>query len=121
MFGEFSFLDMEARSSSAVAPATTRTFIIDRDDLQRLFAKKPAAALDIMAILGQRIYKTDNLLRMRVARNANEVVDQTLTFGQRLADEVARFGGSCNLIIVFGTVMVCWLIVNTWMLHHQFE
>src|SRR5260221_5295445 len=52
MFGEFSFLDMEVRSSSAVATAPTRTFIIDRDDLQRLFAKKPAAALDIMAILG---------------------------------------------------------------------
>ena len=121
MFGEFSFLDMEARSSSAVATAPTRTFIIDRDDLQRLFAKKPAAALDIMAILGQRIYRTDNLLRTRVARNANEVVDQTLTFGQRLADEVARFGGSWNFIILFGLVMVSWIVLNTWILTHPFD
>src|SRR5437773_11566055 len=36
MFGELSLLDSEPRSASAVALAPTRTFIIDRDDLQRL-------------------------------------------------------------------------------------
>src|SRR3954468_24463979 len=47
IFGELSLLDNEPRSASAVAVEQTKTFIIDRDDLQRLFSKKPAAALDI--------------------------------------------------------------------------
>jgi CRP-like cAMP-binding protein len=35
-------------------------------------------------------------------RNPNEVIAETLTFGDRLADSVARFGGSWRFIITFG-------------------
>ena len=34
------------------------------------------------------------LERRHVARNMNKEFDEQLTFGQRLADNVARFGGS---------------------------
>src|SRR5258708_27429304 len=116
MFGELSLLDNEPRSASAVALEPTLTLIIDRDDLIRLFSRKPEAALDIMATLGSRIRKTDALLRTRVARNANELADEKLTFGQRVADGVARFGGSWNFISLFGIVLFGWIILNTWVL-----
>ncbi len=121
MFGELSLLDSEPRSAGAQAILPTRTFIIDRDDLERLFSKKPAAALDILAILGSRIRKTDVLLSHRVARNPNEAIDEKLTFGQRVADEVARFGGSWNFIILFGIILVGWIVLNTWVLTHPFD
>jgi CRP/FNR family cyclic AMP-dependent transcriptional regulator len=121
MFGELSLLDHEARSATAVAVEPTQTFIIDRDDLMRLFSKKPAAALDILAILGRRIRNTDALIRTRVARNPNEVVDEKLSFGDRVADEVARFGGSWNFIGLFFIVMLVWIVLNTWVLTHPFD
>ena len=121
MFGELSLLDSEPRSASAVALEPTLTFIIDRDDLIRLFSRKPEAALDIMATLGNRIRKTDALLRTRVARNANELSDETLTFGQRVADGVARFGGSWNFISLFAVVLFGWIILNTWVLRVPFD
>ncbi len=121
MFGELSLLDSEPRSASAVALEPTLTFVIDRDDLIRLFSRKPEAALDIMAILGNRIRKTDALLRTRVSRNANELADEKLTFGQRVADGVARFGGSWNFISLFGIVLFGWIILNTWVLSVKFD
>jgi len=121
MFGELSLLSSESRSSTALAVEPTRTFIIDRDDLQRLFAQKPAAALDVMAILGKRIRDTDILLRRRVSRNPNEAIEERLSFGDRVADMVAKFGGSWNFIGLFGLVMLVWIVLNTWILTHPFD
>ena len=121
MFGELSLLDSEPRSASAIAVEPTRTFIIDRDDLQRLFSKKPATALDILSILGQRIRKTDVLVRTRVSRNANEEIAEEASLGDRVADLVARFGGSWNFIGLFGLVMLVWIVLNTWVLTHPFD
>ncbi len=121
MFGELSLLDNEPRSATAVALAPTRTFIIDQDDLKRLFSKKPAAALDILRILGGRIRKTDVLLQTRVARNPNEAIAEELSLGDRIADEVARFGGSWNFIGLFLGTMLVWIVLNTWVLTHPFD
>src|SRR5258708_26070913 len=90
MFGELSLLDNQPRSASAIATEPTKTFIIDQDDLRRLFTKKPEAAFDILHILGQRIRSTDALLRTRVARNANVVEEEKMRVGYRGADKVAR-------------------------------
>lgn len=121
MFGELSLLDGQSRSAHAIALAQTKTFIIDRDDLMRLFTKKPAAALDILEILGKRIRKTDTLLATRVVRNANKEIDEKLSFGDRVADGVAKFGGSWNFIILFGVIMFSWIALNTWILTHPFD
>jgi uncharacterized membrane protein len=55
-------------------------------------------------------------------RDVNEVFDQRLTFGDRLADRVAAIGGSWNFIIGFGLFMVVWAILNTLVLtRHPFD
>ncbi len=36
-----------------------------------------------------------------------------LTFGQRLADKVAEFGGSWTFILLFGAIIIGWIGVNT--------
>ncbi len=121
MFGELSLLDEAPRSANALAVEPTRVFIIDRDDLQRLITKKPAAALDIMMILGQRIRKTDIMLQTRVTRNANVEIDDKLSFGERLSDMVARFGGSWRFISLFGVVMLVWIVLNLFILSKPFD
>jgi CRP/FNR family cyclic AMP-dependent transcriptional regulator len=120
--GELSLLDSEPRSATAVAQEPTRTFVIDRDDLLRLFRLKPEAALDIIATLGSRIRATDILLAHRVARNPNQIIEEKLTFGQRVADRVASFGGSWNFIGLFALALVAWVILNTIILtSHPFD
>ncbi len=53
--------------------------------------------------------------RLAVSRNVNPEIQQSKTFGQRLADEVARVGGSWGFIIGFGVFIAVWMLVNTWL------
>ena len=38
--------------------------------------------------------------------------EQKLTFGERLSDQIASFGGSWRFIILFGVVLVLWIVLN---------
>ena len=51
--------------------------------------------------------------RRHVTRNINREFDEQLTFGQKLADNVAKFGGSWTFIIVFALILVMWVILNS--------
>src|SRR4029077_9097800 len=53
------------------------------------------------------------LVRLRANRNPNEVIETQATFGERIADAVARFGGSWSFIITFGVVLVVYTAVNS--------
>jgi len=48
-----------------------------------------------------------------VARNTNKEFDETLTFGQRLADQVASFGGSWTFIMIFASILLSWVVLNS--------
>ena len=48
-----------------------------------------------------------------VARNTNKEIDERLTFGQRLADQVASFGGSWTFIMIFASILLSWIILNS--------
>ena len=47
------------------------------------------------------------------AVNVNLQFEEQLTFGQRLADKVAKFGGSWTFITIFGFFLAIWMVVNT--------
>ena len=47
-----------------------------------------------------------------LSRNPNEVIEEESTFGERLADSVARFGGSWSFIILFAIVLVAYSSMN---------
>ena len=42
--------------------------------------------------------------------------ERKLTFGERLSDRIAEFGGSWKFLILFGIVLAVWIIVNGIML-----
>lgn len=48
-----------------------------------------------------------------VSRNVNDEYGQGLTFGQRLSDRLAAFGGSWVFIMIFGAVLLVWITINT--------
>jgi uncharacterized membrane protein len=66
----------------------------------------------MMAVLARQFHASQQLVRVRAARNPNEIIEQKATFGERIADSVARFGGSWRFIIAFGGVLVAYTCVN---------
>jgi uncharacterized membrane protein len=48
-----------------------------------------------------------------LSQNINKQFEKELTFGEKIADKVAEFGGSWRFIISFGTFLVVWIIINT--------
>ena len=51
-----------------------------------------------------------------IAENVNEIFHEQLSFGQRLADKISTFGGSWTFIIIFLTILVVWMAVNSFFL-----
>lgn len=47
-----------------------------------------------------------------VSSNISEEFQKELTFGERLSDRIAEFGGSWKFLISFGVVLVIWIVVN---------
>ena len=114
--GEFcgfaSMLDETPHQTDALAVEETSCIEIDRHDISVLLQRKPQAGLDILTVLGRQIHAAQELVRVRSMRNPNEVIDEEMTFGQRIADGVARFGGSWSFIIVFSVILVVYTSIN---------
>jgi uncharacterized membrane protein len=51
--------------------------------------------------------------RQHVTRNVNRAVDARRTFGDRVADRVAGFGGSWTFILIFIGLLLAWVGLNT--------
>jgi CRP/FNR family cyclic AMP-dependent transcriptional regulator len=122
LFGEISLLDGGARTATAVCVEETDVLTLDREHLLKFITEHPHAALDLLTVMGSRLRATDELLRTHVSRNLNEEEEERLTFGERIADRVAVFGGSWTFILTFGAILVSWMSVNAYLLAaHPFD
>ena len=54
-----------------------------------------------------------------LSANIEEVADDQITFGQRLADRVASFGGSWSFIMLFGFILFLWILANAVFLNNK--
>ncbi len=105
--------------TTAVAVEATQAIRIDREDIAQLLQKKPLAGLDMMTMIEKQLRATHELMRARVARNSNAEFEATETWGERLADGVAKFGGSWTFVACFGVFLVVYsginiVIANPW-------
>lgn len=48
-----------------------------------------------------------------LASNVDAELEQSWTFGERLADRIASFGGSWTFLICFGVFLVVWIAINS--------
>jgi CRP/FNR family cyclic AMP-dependent transcriptional regulator len=111
-FGFASMLQQTDHHTTAVALEDTSCLEIGRDDIARLLNRKPQAGLDMLTMQARQFHAAQKLIQSRVTRNPNEVIAEESTLGQRLADSVARFGGSWTFIILFGIVLVTYSWIN---------
>jgi uncharacterized membrane protein len=112
MFGLASMLSDTPHRTTAVALEPTTAIEVERNDIGALLQRKPLAGLDMLTMVGRQFHAAQDLVRVRAGRNPNEVIAEQLTMGDRIADAVARFGGSWAFIISFGVVLVAYAAVN---------
>jgi CRP/FNR family cyclic AMP-dependent transcriptional regulator len=111
-FGLASMLEETPHQTNALAVEETACVEVSRDDIIVLLQKKPMAGMDMMSVLGRQFHASQQLVRVRAQRNSNVVIEEEMTFGQRIADEVARFGGSWTFIILFAAVLLIYTTSN---------
>jgi CRP/FNR family transcriptional regulator, cyclic AMP receptor protein len=66
----------------------------------------------MLTVLGHQFHASQQLVRIRASRNVNAVIEDEYTFAERVADEVASFGGSWTFIITFAIVLVVYTCIN---------
>jgi CRP/FNR family transcriptional regulator, cyclic AMP receptor protein len=111
-FGFASMLEGTPHQTNAVAIDEAVCLEVDRHDIATLLQRKPLAGMDMLTVLGRQFHASQQLVRLRAMRNANEVIEREATFGERVADIVAGFGGSWTFIISFLVSLVAYTIVQ---------
>jgi CRP/FNR family transcriptional regulator, cyclic AMP receptor protein len=111
-FGFASMLEQTPHQTSAMATEDTTCVEIDRHDIAILLQRKPMAGMDMLTVLGHQFHASQQLVRIRASRNANEIIEDEYTFAERIADSVASFGGSWTFIITFLVVLVVYTCIN---------
>jgi CRP/FNR family transcriptional regulator, cyclic AMP receptor protein len=112
IFGFASMLQQSEHQTEATALEDTVCLEVGRDDILVLLQRKPLAGLDMMAVLARQFHASQQLVRVRAARNPNQIIEQQATLGERIADSVARFGGSWSFILSFAVVLVAYTCAN---------
>jgi len=120
-FGFASMLEQTPHQTTAVALEQTVCLEVDRHDIAVLLQRKPLAGMDMLAVLGRQFHASQQLVRLRATRNPNEVIDREATFGERIADSVAGFGGSWTFIISFLVSLVIYSIINVFLGHKAWD
>jgi CRP/FNR family transcriptional regulator, cyclic AMP receptor protein len=113
VFGNLFLLSERTRSASAGPSGELVALALSREAFFDFLRRRPDTAIDVLVELGQRLEDTDKILRTRVSRNANEEQDESISFGQRVADMIADFSGTLAFLLLNLTVFVVWIVANT--------
>jgi CRP/FNR family cyclic AMP-dependent transcriptional regulator len=111
-FGFASMLEQTAHQTNAIALEETVCLEVDRHDIAILLERKPHAGMDMLTVLGRQFHASQQLVRIRASRNPNDIIEEDMTFGERIADRVASFGGSWTFIITFAFAICAYTAVN---------
>ncbi len=120
-FGFASMLEQTPHQTTAIAQEETVCLEVDRHDISVLLERKPMAGMDMLTVLGRQFHASQKLVRVRASRNPNQVIEEEETFGERIADTVASFGGSWTFIISFAVVLSAYATTNVILRHRAWD
>jgi len=112
-FGFASMLEQTPHQTEATAVDDAVCVEVDQEDISVLLQRKPLAGMDMLRVLGRQFHSSQQLVRVRANRHPNEVIDKDATFGERIADRVAGFGGSWTFIICFGMALLVYTSISS--------
>jgi uncharacterized membrane protein len=111
-FGELALFDDQPRSASIAALTDTWLAELTRSDLLSFLQSSPQAIAGMMREMSVRLRATTMLLSDHVAKDVTKEINDQLTWGQRLADQVAMLNGSWAFIIFILGLTVGWALIN---------
>jgi CRP/FNR family transcriptional regulator, cyclic AMP receptor protein len=111
-FGFASMLEQTPHQTNATAVEETQCLEVSRADIATLLQRKPHAGMDMLTVLGKQFHASQQLVRLRATRNANEVIDEKSTVPERIADSMVQFGGSWTFIIAFLILSSIYTAIN---------
>ncbi|HWZ84523.1 MAG TPA: DUF1003 domain-containing protein [Terriglobales bacterium] len=111
-FGFASMLEQTEHQTNAIALDETVCIEVDRHDISILLERKPHAGMDMLTVLGRQFHASQHLVRLRATRNPQDIIEEKETFGERIADKVASFGGSWTFITSFAVVLLVYVGLN---------
>jgi CRP/FNR family cyclic AMP-dependent transcriptional regulator len=120
-FGFASMLEQTPHQTDATALDETVCLEVDREDIAVLLQRKPHSGMDMLTVLGRQFHSAQQLVRIRASRNPNEIIEEEYTWGEKIADSVAQFGGSWAFIITFGAVLVTYTAINVALGHKSWD
>jgi len=112
-FGFASMLEQTPHQTEAVAIDEAVCLEVDQKDIAVLLQRKPLAGMDMLRVLGRQFHASQQLVRLRANRHPNEVIEKDATFGERIADTVAGFGGSWTFIITFSVALAIYMTIDS--------
>jgi uncharacterized membrane protein len=121
IFGLASMLDGLPHQTTAFAVEPTTAIELDRNDIATLLQKKPQAGLDMLTMVGRQFHAAQQLVRTRASRNPNVEYEEQASLGDKVADVVARFGGSWKFIGTFALILAIWVFTNSVLLSRPFD
>ncbi len=105
-------LERTPHQTNATAVEDTVCLEVSRGDIATLLQRKPHAGMDMLAVLGRQFHASQQLVRLRAMRNANEVIEEKSTLPDRVADSMVLFGGSWTFIIGFLVISSIYTAIN---------
>src|SRR5215472_11735030 len=111
-FGFASMLEQTPHQTEAQAVDEAVCLEVNRKDIAVLLQRKPLAGMDMLTVLGRQFHASQQLVRLRANRHPNDVIEKDATFGERVADAVAGFGGSWTFIILFSIFLAIYMTVD---------
>jgi CRP/FNR family transcriptional regulator, cyclic AMP receptor protein len=114
-------LDQTPHQTDAIAVEESVCLEVDRNDIAVLLQRKPHAGMDMLTVLGRQFHASQQLVRVRATRNPNDILEEDMTFGERIADRVASFGGSWTFIITFALAITSYTAINVFLRGHAWD
>jgi len=112
-FGFASMLEQTPHQTEATAIEEVVCLEVDQKDIAVLLQRKPLAGMDMLRVLGRQFHASQQLVRLRANRHPNDVIEKDATFGERIADVVAGFGGSWTFILSFFFALTIYMAVDS--------
>ena len=88
---------------------------IEQETQAFILQNNPQLTAESMITLAELLnYRLDYMKQDKlISNNMNEKMEKKLTFGQRAADTIAKFGGSWVFIGFFCFVLIAWIVINS--------
>ena len=112
-FGFASMLEQTPHQTSAVALEETECIEVSRDDIATLLERKPHAGMDLLDDARPPVSCRAGAGAIRANRNANEIIEEEETLGERIADSVAAIRRVVDVHHhLFGVILSVYTRIN---------